>query len=221
LQAGGPAATLAALADPKARARLLAGEKFTDAYLGNVYLGALPGDAARYAGLSVAQAAAQASQPAGEWVLGLLAETGLNAGGHLDRLAFTSDDMAWLMRHDRHAAGSDGIYQGQRPHPRGYATFARLAGYYLADGPDTGYQRLVRHLAVTAADAFGLAGRGRLAPGMAADICVIGPGGMSAHASYGEPLLPATGVELVLVNGTIVWNNGSAVAGRFPGRLVA
>ena len=42
VQASGPDGTLAALADPGLRAELLAGEKFTDAYLRDVYLGCLP-----------------------------------------------------------------------------------------------------------------------------------------------------------------------------------
>ena len=67
----------------------------------------------------------------------------------------------------RHCAGSDGIYQGQHPHPRGYAAFARLAQHYLAGAPDTGYQQLARHLSANAADAYGLRKRGRLASGMA------------------------------------------------------
>jgi N-acyl-D-amino-acid deacylase len=74
------------------------------------------------------------------------------------------------------------IYQGQHPHPRGYGAFSRLAGHYLADGPDAGYQRLARHLSTNAADAYGLRKRGRLVRGMAADICVIGPGGITDHA---------------------------------------
>ena len=67
---------------------------------------------------------------------------------------------------------------GQHPHPRGYGAFARLATYYLGPNParsadlapDPGYQTLVRHLATNAADVFGLRDRGRIAPGMAADL---------------------------------------------------
>jgi len=154
-------------------------------------------------------------------VLDLLADASLGVGGHLDRPTLAGDDLAWLSVNDRHCAGSDGIYQGQHPHPRGYSAFARLAGYYLADGPETGYQRLARHLATNAADVYGLRDRGRLGPGMAADICVIGPGGLTAHATFDAPLELATGVDLVLVNGAVVWRHGRPVAGRAPGRLVS
>jgi N-acyl-D-amino-acid deacylase len=221
VQAGGPERTVAALGDPSERPAILAGDKLTDEYLQNVYLGCLPDSAAGLAGLSVAQAAARSSRPAGEWVLDLLIEARLQVGGQLDRPTLTDDDLAWLALHDRHCAGSDGIYQGQRPHPRGFGAFARLAETYTADGPDTGYQRLARHLSANAADAYGLRDRGRVAPGMAADICVIGPGGLTASASYQHPRRPAAGVQLVLVNGVVVWRDGGPVTAQHPGRMVS
>jgi N-acyl-D-amino-acid deacylase len=220
LQTGGPDATLAALTNPQQRAGLLAGPKLTDPYLRNVYLGNLPPAAAGLAGLSIADAAARSGRPAGEWVLDLLADAGLNVGGHLDRPTLTEADLAWLADNDRHCAGSDGIYQGQRPHPRGYSAFARLAGHYLAGDPQAGYQRLARHLAANAADVFGLRDRGRIRAGLAADICVIGPGGLTAQATYDAPLELATGADLVLVNGAIVWRDSAPVPGHLPGDLV-
>ena len=154
-------------------------------------------------------------------MLDLLAETRLNVGGHLDRPALTDDDLAWLASAERHCAGSDGIYQGQHPHPRGYATFARLVAHYLSAGPETGYQRAARHLSANAADVYGLRDRGRLAPGMAADICVIGPGGLTARATYDAPRQQAAGVDLVLVNGTVTWRAGHPVTTAFPGQVVS
>ncbi len=221
LQAGGPEQTLAALTDPGRRAALLAHETFTDGALRHVRLGCLPSGYAEFAGQSVTEAARRSSRPAGEWVLDLLVSTRLQVGGHLHRPALTEADLDWIVADDRFCAGSDGIYQGQHPHPRGYGAFARLAEHYLADGPDTGSQRLARHLATNAADAYGLTGRGRLAPGMAADICVIGPDGMSARASYDAPRLTAAGADLVIVNGVVAWRDGQPVTSRFPGQVVS
>jgi N-acyl-D-amino-acid deacylase len=221
LQAGGPAATVAALEDPGRRASLLARPKLREDYLGQVYLGCLPDDAADLAGLSVAEAAAQRGRPAGEWVLDLLASSGLGVGGHLDRPAFGADQLAWLTADARFCAGSDGIYQGQHPHPRGYGTFAMLAAGYLADGPERGYQRLARHLAANAADAYRLRGRGRLTPGHAADLCVIGPAGLAATATDQRPTDLATGVALVVVNGVIAWRDGQPVTSEYPGQMVS
>ena len=220
VQAGGPERTLAALTDPGHRAALLDGEKLTESYLRNVYLGTVPGDLAGLAGLSVAGAAARDRRPPGEWALDLLVAADLNVGGHLDRLGLTGAHLAWIASHDRHCAGSDGIYQGQHPHPRGYGAFAGLAGHYLGDGTETGYQHLARHLAANAADAYGLRNRGRIAAGMAADVCVIGAAGLAAHASYDRPLELATGVDYVLVNGIVVWPDDDA-PGPLPGQLVS
>jgi N-acyl-D-amino-acid deacylase len=252
LQARGPGHTLATLTDPRQRAELLAGEKFTAEFLRHVYLGCLPGPYAALAGQSVtAAAAAPAAAPAsaaaaapvdgaqaaaasaavpasadsartpGEWVLDLLVSTRLNAGAHLDRPGLTDAQLAWLASGDRQCGGSDGIYQGQHPHPRGYGAFARLAEHYLTAGAAIGYQRIARHLAANAADAYGLRTRGRLAPGMAADICVIGPGGITARAGYDAPREHAAGVSLVLVNGVITWRDGLPVTTRHPGQLVS
>ncbi len=221
LQARGPEQTLAALANHGQRAELLAGERFTDGYLRNIYLGCLPPGHAEFAGQPVAAAAEASGQPAGEWVLDLLAETELNVGAHLDRPALTGDDITWITSGDRHCAGSDGIYQGQHPHPRGYGAFARLARQYLADRSGAGYQRLARHLAANAADVYGLRNRGRLAPGMAADICVIGPAGISDHATYDAPRRQAAGVDLVIVNGVITWRDGRPQTAQYPGQLVS
>ena len=245
LQADGPGHTLAALTDPRQRAELLAGEKLTAGFLRHVYLGCLPASHAALAGQSVTAAAgaaaaapaasiasagaasgavpapAQSARTPGEWVLDLLVSTRLNAGAHLDRPGLTDGQLAWLASGDRQCGGSDGIYQGQHPHPRGYGAFARLAEHYLAAGPATGYQRIARHLAANAADVYGLRTRGRLAPGMAADICVIGPGGITARAGYDAPREHAAGVSLVLVNGVITWRDGQPVTARHPGRLVS
>lgn len=220
LQARGVDQTLAALADPRQRAALLESGKLTDDYLQQVYLGCLPAGAAGLAGQSVTRAAGRSARPAGEWILDLLIATGLQVGGHQHRPALTDGDLAWLASGERYCAGSDGVYQGQLPHPRGFGAFARLAEYYLTGGAGTGHQQLARHLAANAAEVYGLRNRGRLAPGMAADICVLGPGGPAAHARDDAPREQATGVDLVIVNGVITWRNGRPVTTRFPGQLV-
>jgi N-acyl-D-amino-acid deacylase len=249
LQAGGPDQTVAALADPAQRARLLAGDQFTPEYLAHVYLATLPTAEGLLAGLPITEAATQAGQPPGEWTLDLLARTGLQVGANLDRQALTDPDLTWLAQHPRHSAGSDAIYQGQHPHPRAHGAFARLATYYLGSdrtgpaglanpvhptnptnptnpsrpadlAPHPGYQTLVRHLATNAADVFGLRDRGRIAPGMAADLCVISPPGLTEHATYEAPTALASGVTLVLVNGAVAWGPGPLEPGSRAGRLV-
>ncbi len=221
VQAGGPDQTVAALSDPRQRAVLLEDEKFSEGYLENIYLGCLPEEAARFAGMSVARAAAENSRPAGEWVLDLLVSCDLNVGAHLDRPELIEKDLAELADDDRQCAGSDGIYQGQHPHPRGYGAFARLAEHYLSQGADTGYQQLAWHLAAKAADVYGLHDRGRIAAGMAADICVIAPSGIADRAIYGAPQMKAMGVTLLIVNGAIAWRANQRSTTGLAGKVVS
>jgi N-acyl-D-amino-acid deacylase len=220
LQTRGPEQTIAALKDPDQRAKLLAYDNFTDEALADLYLGCLPEAFGHLAGMSIAEATSDSSKSAGEWVLDLLVDTELNVGAHLDRPALADEHLTWLANHDRHSAGSDGIYQGQHPHPRGWGTFARLTEQYLAANPETGYQHLARHCATNPANAFGLNTRGRLASNMTADICIIGPNGLVDRAIYGAPTMQATGAYLIFVNGILMHRNGHSESAALPGELV-
>ncbi len=220
LQAGGADATLRALADPAVRARLLADDAFSEQSLRRLVLGAVPDDWSRHAGRTISAAAEADGRPAGPWTLDLLQDAKLQVGAHLDRPSLTDPDLHAINTHPRHCAGSDGIYQGQHPHPRGYGTFARLAASYTDAAGRTDYPRLVRHLSTNAADAYNLRRRGRIAPGMAADLCIVGPAGLTDHATYDHPRRLATGVDHVLVNGQPVWAHGAATTTR-PGRIVS
>jgi N-acyl-D-amino-acid deacylase len=220
MQTGGPQQTLRLLGDPSMRAALLADEKFSDQALSAIVLGSLPPHLSQYAGRTLTEAAGESSQPAGEWVLDLLISADLNIGAHLDRPSLSDDDLAWTAENRRHCAGSDGIYQGQHPHPRGYGAFALLAKQYLAGDPPRAYQQLVRHLSTNAADAYGLRNRGRIAPGAAADVCVIDPGHLASNATYESPTARSAGVLLVFVNGVVTWRQGQPVAQESPGEVV-
>ena len=110
-----PTAHLAALADPAQRAVLLAGEKLTEDYLRNVYLGCLPPAAARVAGLSVAEAAARSARSRPGSGCSTCWPTRAGRGRAPGPAGAQRGDMAWLAVDDRHCAGSDGIYQGQHP----------------------------------------------------------------------------------------------------------
>jgi N-acyl-D-amino-acid deacylase len=60
-----------------------------------------------------------------------------------------------------------------------------------------------------------------VAPGLAADLCVIAPSGLTERATYADPTRPAAGVTLVLVNGAVAWKDGAPVPGSRSGRLVS
>ena len=183
LQARGPDHTLAALADPRERSALLADERFSDEYL-LASPGLRAGRPGWVRGQTIAAAAArQRSGWPGSRMLDLIVSADLTSALIWTGRPPTDEDLAWLVADDRHCAGSDAIYQGQHPHPRGHGAFARLAAQVPVRPPATGYQRLARHLATTRADVYGLRDRGRLAPGMAADIASSGRAGSTENAT--------------------------------------
>jgi N-acyl-D-aspartate/D-glutamate deacylase len=91
-------------------------------------------------------------------------------------------------------------------------------------------ERAVRRLTADAASAFGMGNRGRIAPGMAADLLLFdpatvgrGPARRCADLPGGASRLvtPGKGVHGVWVNGTPVVNaQGLCEAGKRPGRLL-
>lgn len=61
--------------------------------------------------------------------------------------------------------------------------------------------------------------RGRLKEGYFADVVVFDPARITDHATYDRPHQYATGVEAVLVNGTLVLDRGEHTGAK-PGRAV-
>ena len=57
-------------------------------------------------------------------------------------------------------AGSDGIFRGGFPHPRGWGAFARYLGYHTRELGDYSWAEAVTHLATHAARRFRLTDRG-------------------------------------------------------------
>ncbi|MGW1916742.1 amidohydrolase family protein [Streptomyces sp. NPDC002076] len=67
---------------------------------------------------------------------------------------------------------------------------------------------------------FGLTGRGVLRGGAPADLVVFDPATVADRATFTEPLLPPAGIPLVVVDGTVVVEDG-AVTGARPGKVLA
>ena len=223
VQQGGIEPTLERLADPKVRARLKA-EWFTstECYpLDTTTIAMVANPGWRWAeGLTVREAAAQGGRPEGDFVCEILLASemavgivGFRAG---DR---TEDDVRAILRHPAHMAGSDGIFCGGFPHPRGWGAFARYLGSHTRELGDYTWAEAVTHLSSHAARRFRLTDRGVLRPGFAADIAVIDPIRVTDRSTYEAGRTLAEGVDHVVVNGTLALENGEPT-GATPGRAL-
>jgi N-acyl-D-amino-acid deacylase len=223
VQEDGIEATVERLRDPAIRARLKS-EWFaapTPYALENLTIGMAAHPDWRWAeGHTVTAAARMAKLDPGDFVCEILSASGMAVGivGFRpgDR---TEADVRAILRHPAHMAGSDGIFCGGFPHPRGWGSFARYLGYHTRELGDYTWADAVTHLATHAARRFRLTDRGLIRPRFVADIAVFDPAAVIDHATYAAGRTPAEGVEHVLVNGTLVLENGEPT-GATPGRAL-
>ena len=118
------------------------------------------------------------------------------------------DDVQRILAFDDTMIGSDGIPVGEKPHPRLWGTFPRVLGHYSRDVGLFPLETAVWKMTGLTARNFGLHERGTLAAGHHADVVVFDAATVRDAANYETPTLPAEGIEAVIVNGAITWQDG-------------
>ena len=113
----------------------------------------------------------------------------------------TDEDVRAILKHPAHMAGSDGIFRGGFPHPRGWGAFARFLGRHTRELGDYTWAEAVTHLSTHAARRFRLTDRGLIRPGFAADLALFDPAKIGDCSTYDEGRKEAVGMSYVVVNG--------------------
>ncbi|MEO3798666.1 amidohydrolase family protein [Nonomuraea sp. B1E8] len=173
-------------------------------------------------GLTMVAAAERAGLEPAAFCRRLLMETRLEAGvvsARPDEGPEGEESVRRMLRHPFQTGGSDGIYVGGHPHPRGFGAFARFLGRHVRELGDWTWERAAVHLAAHPARRFGLAGRGLVRGGFAADVVVFDPDTVADLATYAAPRTLASGVDDVLVSGVRVLAGGE-LTGATPGRAL-
>jgi len=146
--------------------------------------------------------------------LRLLVEEGMNVG---IIIFHQSDDVVRrLMVNSRGGFGTDGVL-GDKPHPRLYGTFPRVLGHYVREQKLLRLEEAIRKATSLAADRLRLSDRGRIAPGMAADLVIFDPNRVIDVSTYEDPCRFPLGINWVLVNGAVVVKDGKHTGAR-PGK---
>jgi N-acyl-D-amino-acid deacylase len=218
MHVGGSAATLERLRDPSLRERLRVEleEEGSDGFYGiPIDWGIVVVGSGRYVGKSLAEAAAEAGARPIDLLCDLLVEEELG----VSCIAHTGNEenVRLTMTHPSHTVGSDGILVGERPHPRSYGTFPRTFATYVRELGLLTWEEAVRKMTSLPAQRLGFPDRGLLRPGLAADVTCIDPETIRDTATYDDPRRLPDGIPYVLVNGTVVVDDGrhtGALAGR-------
>ena len=120
---------------------------------------------------------------------------------------------------DSAALRKEGALAQGSPHPRSYGTFPRVLGKYARDEKVMTLGDAVRRMTSAAAAQMGIKDRGRIRPGMLADVVIFDPATVADNATYEKPHQYPTGIEHVIVNGVPVLDP-KGLTGARPGRPV-
>ncbi|WP_406310767.1 amidohydrolase family protein [Streptomyces sp. NBC_00623] len=127
------------------------------------------------------------------------------------------ENVRQIMRHRVHTGGSDGILQGDKPHPRAYGTFPQYLGRYARELGILSLEECVAHLTSRPAARLRLPDRGYVREGYRADVVLFDPETVAAGSTFEEPRTLPVGIPHVLIDGRFVIEDGrrtSVLAGR-------
>lgn len=111
------------------------------------------------------------------------------------------------------------IATAKSTHPRALGAFPRVLAKYVRDEKILTLEDAIRRMTSMVANRLGLTDRGRIAPGMAADLVVFDPQRIQDQATFEKPLQLATGVDYLLINGQLSIDDGRAT-GALAGQVL-
>ena len=213
---GGMDKTLLRLQDPAARrelaARIRSGDGFDNiaglAGWDGIYLTSLGLPAhQRYQGKNLAEIAEEMGLPPLEACCDLLVQE----RGQITMIDFmaSEDDITAILQSELSCLISDATYPTDGiPHPRVYGAFPRLIQRFVREKGALTLEQAVAKMTDAPAQALRLRGKGRIAPGMDADLCIFAPEQIRETGSYTDPCRLAEGLAYVLVAGEIALSGG-------------
>lgn len=132
--------------------------------------------------------------------------------------SISEKDMRRILAHPATMIGSDGLPCDPRPHPRLWGTFPRVLGRYSREEKLFTLPQAIHKMTGIPAQRFGLADRGYIRKGYAADLVLFDPETIIDTATFDDPVQAAHGIVAVWINGALSYTSQGATgtrAGRF------
>jgi N-acyl-D-amino-acid deacylase len=120
---------------------------------------------------------------------------------------------------DGSAVATDGPARRGHPHPRSLGTFPRVLGRYVRERKALSLAEAIHKMTARPAERLRFTDRGRIAPGLWADLVAFDPSTVADRATYEHPFQYPDGIALVVVNGAVVLRDGQRTDAR-PGKAV-
>ena len=220
-----PQALLQALADPGELARLA-----------SLLLQGGSGDAAEACGLDrlLIANATKTPEAAGKTIRQIAQARGVSPfeayaallrenelGVQYIKFGMSESDVSYLMADELCMFGSDALYvPGMKvTHPRSIGTFPCVLRRAAREEQSISLPEAVRKLTSLPAEVYGLAGKGRIAAGMDADLTLFDAAKITDHATYTQPLLPNEGIRRVYLGGVCAVRDDQ-YTGAMAGKLL-
>ena len=145
--------------------------------------------------------------------------------GYIGQL-FTEEHVAATVSHplfslsvDAATVAAEGPLRNRYVHPLPFAGMVHFLTYWVREKGVLRLEEAIRKMTSMPASRFGLEGRGLLRPGAFADVVVFDYAKLEDVATLENPVAYCRGIELVVVNGTVVVDAGRHTAAR-PGRVL-
>ena len=122
----------------------------------------------------------------------------------------SEEDVATVLAHPLVMVGCDSNTGNGASyfHPRRRTSFPRILGKYVREEKITSLPEMIRKMTNLPAHVYNLPGKGRIAPGYDADLCIFDPETIRETADYVDVFAPNIGIHYVLVGGKIVVEDG-------------
>lgn len=178
----------------------------------------------KYEGMRIGQAAKLAGKDPFDFVFDLLIEEHGSVG--CVYFIMSEDDLKLAMQQPWVGIGSDGSALATEgplksgvPHPRNFGTFPRVLGRYVREQHVISLEEAIRKMTSLPASILGLHDRGTIAAGKQADLVLFDPATVADRATFEDPFQYPVGIDTVIVNGTVVLDEGRHTNAR-PGHIL-
>ncbi|WP_435357168.1 N-acyl-D-amino-acid deacylase family protein [Emticicia sp. SJ17W-69] len=134
----------------------------------------------------------------------------------------SEEDVVRILQYPYTMIASDaGVIQFNKnvPHPRGYGSNARVLGVYVREKQVLRLEDAIRRMTSLPAQRFRIDNRGLIRVGYAADVLIFDENKITDKATFEQPHAYSEGIEVVLVNGVAVLENGKHT-GKKSGEII-